>query len=104
MSELLKRWFGAVQYFVSDMVRLQNYCSIPYLMVVNSLFWYINKLFIVLFCFFSFVCFYATREVQLRSLYCLIGFVFCADLLIAERKHNLALAIVHWAFADFIRV
>lgn len=89
MSELLKRWFGAVQCFVSDMVRLQNYCSIPYLMVVNSL--------------FCFVCFYATREVQLRSLYCLIGFVFCADLLIAERKHNLALAIVHWAFADFIR-
>jgi hypothetical protein len=54
MFEFLRRWCDAIHQFGLETVRLQNYCAIPYLMAVNSLFWsvsqfYANLLYYILF-------------------------------------------------------
>lgn len=87
---MLKQWYKALKHFVLDTVRLQNLCSIPYLMMINSV--------------FCMVCFWCNREVQLRTLYTLIGFLFLSDLILIERQQNpLVLAFLFWVFHDFLR-
>nr|CAD2136058.1 unnamed protein product [Meloidogyne enterolobii] len=89
MFEFLKCWFSAICKFIEETVRLQGYGAIPYLMAINSL--------------FCFVCFYASREVQLRVLYSLVGSILVKDLLLTKKRQHPMLAVLSWCFADVFR-
>uniref|UniRef100_A0A1I8B5M2 Transmembrane protein 147 n=1 Tax=Meloidogyne hapla TaxID=6305 RepID=A0A1I8B5M2_MELHA len=89
MFEFLKCWFIATCRFVEETVRLQGYGAIPYLMAINSL--------------FCFVCFYASREVQLRVLYGLVGSILVKDLILTKKRQHPMLAVLSWCFADVFR-
>uniref|UniRef100_A0A915LCL7 Very-long-chain (3R)-3-hydroxyacyl-CoA dehydratase n=1 Tax=Meloidogyne javanica TaxID=6303 RepID=A0A915LCL7_MELJA len=90
MFEFLKCWFAAICKFIEETVRLQGYGAIPYLMAINSL--------------FCFVCFYASREVQLRVLYSLVGSILVKDLLLTKKRQHPILVVLSWCFADVFRM
>ncbi|KAF7639532.1 hypothetical protein Mgra_00000861 [Meloidogyne graminicola] len=53
--------------------------------------------------FLNFVCFYASREVQLRVLYGLVSSILVKDLLLTKQRQYPMLAMLSWFFADVFR-